>query len=201
MIRTSVANPARTIAILGSYCLVWFGLLQSPLSGTTLPIAVCPHQWKTSDGVLTQTQPYVIVRDLETDQDVADTIRLLRESAPPSKIGWLSGVEDKEPLCQARARGIDSVVLTVQPPAVLLSTIMVLYIPTPDSAKGDGNGVAHRRGGTTLLPMVDSEVQRSVSLDAKTKWERELIQLVGRDSRTKGLPSGCVVPTIRSCII
>jgi len=178
--------PSITFAVISSQYLVRLGLQSILERSETIRIVMHPYQRMTPDMLLTEERPDAFVLDLETNRDAIDMIRQIRESAPTSKIVLLSGVEDGHRLQEAFAYGGDGVILTVQPPEVVLAMIEALYPPAPhNDGQGDRNGVVRVDLNNTPRHKVYSAALPPAWPDALTEREREVIGLVGRGLSNK----------------
>ena len=177
MAGTRAATSTRTIAIISRQYVVCLGL-QSILDGGKTGCVVHSHQQVMPDLLLAERHPDVFVLDLETDGDAIGTIKQIRESAPNSKIILLSGFEDRKRLYEAFVCGVDGVILTVQPLAVVLAMIEALYPPTQNQIDVEHHGVMEENLKRVSQPEVESEPQPSSWSDAVTEREREVIRLV-----------------------
>ncbi|MBH0203094.1 MAG: response regulator transcription factor [Nitrospira sp.] len=184
MISTSAASPSLMIAILSRQCLVWLGL-QKVLEGrATVQMVVPPYQWRIPDGFPSGTRPDVVILDLETAPDAIGTVKQIRESAPTSKIVLLCGFEDQARTREAFAAGVDGIILTVQPPTVMLAVIESLYVPAQPQAFGKGDGAVELGLGPPVKKKSDADPPPSW-LDAVTEREHEIIRLVGQGLSNK----------------
>ena len=178
MTGTRAATPTCTIAIISSQHLVCLGL-QNILEGRKPGYVVQLHQRITSDLLRVEKHPDVFVLDLETDRDAIGTIRRIRDSAPNSKTVLLSGVEDRQRLREAFACGVDGVILTVQPPAVVLAAIEALYPSPQNPIDVHCNGAVEEDSKKLSQQDVESNTQPPCWPDAVTEREREVIRLIG----------------------
>ncbi|OQW32681.1 MAG: hypothetical protein A4E19_04790 [Nitrospira sp. SG-bin1] len=124
--------PLLTLAVISRHYLIHVGF-QSILAGVGTAVHLLPRL--VPEALRTERPPDLFVLDLETDQGAIDMIRQIRKSAPTSKIILLSGVEDMQCLHNVFACGVDGVILTVQPPKVMLAVIEELYTPTRNSGQ------------------------------------------------------------------
>lgn len=177
MIGTSTATPVLAIAIVSSNCLVRLGL-RTILENKEIGRSVQMHQRMTPDVLLAERRPDVFVLDLETVRGVSGIINEIRESAPGRKIVLLCGFEDKGRACEEVALGVDGVILTVQPPEVVLATIEALYASIPHCARGNREGAVGGSFGIVASLVVDSATQLPAWPDTVTEREEEVISLV-----------------------
>mgnify|MGYP001160703694 FL=1 len=184
----SPTNPSLMIAILSRQWLLWLGL-QKVLEGrATVQMVVSPHQWRIPDGCPTGTRPDVVILDLETEHDAIGTINQIRASAPTSKIVLLCGLEDQSRTREAFAAGVDGIILTVQPPTVMLAVIEALHASTQPKAYGERDGTV----GLDLAPQAvktksDADASPLTWPNALTERQREIIRLVGQGLSNKDI--------------
>jgi DNA-binding NarL/FixJ family response regulator len=184
----SATNPSLMIAVLSRQWILWLGLQKVLKGRATVQMVVSPHQWKIPDGCPTGTRPDVVILDLETEHDAIGTITQIRASAPTSKIVLLCGLEDQSRTCEAFAAGVDGIILTVQPPTVILAVIEALYTSAQPKAYGE-------RDGTVGLDLAPQAVKTKSDADASpltwpktlTERQQEIIRLVGQGLSNKDI--------------
>lgn len=181
---TNPVKPGITIAIVSSACLVRVGLQMILESSATVSMVVPLYPWRTRDGFPTEPRADVFILDLASERDAIGTLTQIRESAPISKIVLLCGLEDQACMREAFAAGVDGIILTVQPPTVMLAVIEALYAPGQPQAFGERDGAV----GLGLR----SPVKKKSNADAPPPWlvavterEREVIRLVGQGLSNK----------------
>jgi DNA-binding NarL/FixJ family response regulator len=135
---TSTTVLPLTIAVISRQHLIWLGLQNMFERAATPRILMHLHPRMMPDALRVEQQPDVFLLDLENERDAVGLIKRIRESAPNSKIVLLGGFEEQEGMREAFAYGVDGVILTVQPPEVVLATIEALYPP------GKNRGQAER---------------------------------------------------------
>jgi DNA-binding NarL/FixJ family response regulator len=172
------------IAILSRQCLVWLGLQKMLEGRATVQMVVPPYQWRIPDGFPSGTRPDVVILDLETAPDAVRTINQIRESAPTSKIVLLCGLEDQARTSEAFAAGVDGIILTVQPPTVILAVIESLYTPAQPQASGERDRAVELGFGLPVKKKSDADPPPTW-LDAVTEREHEIIRLVGQGLSNK----------------
>ena len=162
------------IAIMSRQCLVWLGL-QKVLEGrATVQMVVPPYQWRSADGFPGGARP-----------DAIGTIKQVRDSAQTCKIVLLCGFEDPAPTREAFAAGVDGIILTVQPPTVILAVLESLYAPAQPQASGERDRAVELGLGPPVKKKSDADLPPPTWLDAVTEREREIIRLVGQGLSNK----------------
>lgn len=183
--KPTAASPSLMVAILSRQWLVWLGL-QKVLEGrATVQMVVPPYQWRIPDGFPSGTRPDVVILDLETVPDAVRTINQIRESAPTSKIVLLCGLGDQARRSEAFAAAVDGIILTVQPPTVILAVIEALYTPAQPQASGERDRAVDLGFRPSVKKKSDADPLPPTWLDAVTEREREIIRLVGQGLSNK----------------
>lgn len=173
--RYAPVPPSLTLAVISRHYLIYLGF-QSILTGVGTVVHLPPQLM--SGALRTEQHPDLFVLDLETEQDAVDMIRQIRKSAATSKIILLSGVEDTQCLHNIFAHGVDGVILTVQPPTVMLAVIEALHDSTANCGRAGGNEPEGWDLGNLSKPKIISDIQLPVGYDTTTEREQEVIRLV-----------------------
>jgi len=185
MISTSALSPSLMIAILSRQWLVWLGLQKMLEGRATVQMVVPPYQWRIPDGFPSGTRPDVVIVDLETTPDAIGTIKQIRDSAPTCKVVLLCGFEHQASTRETFAAGVDGIILTVQPPTVMLAVIEALYAPAPPQASGERDRAVELGFGPPVKKKSDADPPPPTWLDTVTEREHEIIRLVGRGLSNK----------------
>ena len=169
-------NNARTvpltIAIVSRQYVVWLGLQKILEDSVTIPMVVLPYHGRPSDLLRAEGRTDVFIVDLETERDVLGTITQIREAAPASKIVLLCGLAEKR-TDEAFSYGVDGIILTVQPPAVVLAVMEALSLAARPQILAKRECV--------------SDPQPPAWPDALTEREREIIRLVEQGLSNKDI--------------
>ena len=175
----STTNTPLTIAVISRQYLIWLGLQNVFERTETLRLVKHLHPQTLPDALRSEQQPDVFILDMENERDAVGLIKQIRESAPNSKIVLLGGFDEQERMSEAFAYGVDGVILTVQPPEVVLAAIESLN----PSGKNRGQAEPHEAvcggdRGKLSEPNGASKTQLSPWSDAVTEREREVIGLL-----------------------
>ncbi|MGC3976395.1 MAG: response regulator transcription factor [Nitrospira sp.] len=134
-----------------------------------------------AETLVPRAHPHVLVIEMEPDIDIRELVGIIKTSVPTTRIIVLSGIEDHTCSVGSVSSGIDGIVLTIQPPVVLLATInhvcrlpaaMTMYERTTDSRVAQGEAPVDE-----APPQYFSTKPPDTSLTVR---EREIIQLVGQ---------------------
>ncbi len=183
---TSTTIVPLTIAVISRQHLIWLGLQNIFERAETPRFLMHLHPQMMPDALWVEQQPDVFILDLENERAAVGLIKRIRESAPNSKIVLLGGFEEQEGMREAFAYGVDGVILTVQPPEVVLATIEALYPPR----KNRGQAERHETecGGDWGKRSVQKgalETQLLSWPDDVTEREHEVIRLIGQGLSNK----------------
>ncbi|MGC4097200.1 MAG: response regulator transcription factor [Nitrospira sp.] len=150
------------------------------------------------DAILAIERPDVVIIDTESGAAVADLIQQIKAAATGVKTILLSGFDDVECTRQAFQSGVDSIVLKVQPSAVLLATIAHLARSSQE--------VASTLGGKSALPVAPFQKDppslspRTPSLtkqpDGLTERECEVVRLISEGLSNKDIANRLCISSI-----
>lgn len=154
-----------------------------PLISKIVDIPVGAH----ARDIVVREKPQVIIVDLDlSEADPSAVIRELRVSFAASRILVLSGLNDSKPTVDALSAGAEGVVLNVQPPAVLIAAIEFLSSFAPrhagDRSVQSADCQIHDISSAGSKDLVSPE-----SIDSLTTREREIIVLISKGLRNKGI--------------
>jgi len=186
-----------TVAIVSRNHLVRIGL-QAALSGQDrIRLAGEAAGRLETQALVAREQPHALVIELEPDLDIAELVRTVKISAPGTRIILLSPMAEMTTGLGSVTSGIDGIVLTIQPAAVLLATIThVCGLPAPTTVYQYGGG--SRSGG--MAPTSAGRPLPSLSttmLDtALTGREQEIIHLIGQALTNKDIAERLCISSV-----
>ena len=150
------------------------------------------------DDILTRERPHIMIVDSEIESDVTELIQKIKVAAPGIKIILLSGIDDVERTRQALARGVDGLVLKIQPSPVLIATIDYLARPTGEAAPPAVNGTAHLEMAHVPAVSIATHPASAPSSwpESLTEREREIVQLIGQGLSNKDIADRLCISSI-----
>jgi RNA polymerase sigma factor (sigma-70 family) len=110
-----------------------------------------------------QVAPHIVILDISGSAKTVDLLPTLKESAPSAKTILLAGLDDIGGIREAYRLGVDAIVLTTQPPDVLLMMCQNL-------------APVRRRQNT--MPTQRNHQDNPTWLDTLTKQEQKIVELV-----------------------
>lgn len=149
------------------------------------------------DALIAREQPHALVIEMEPDLDIAELVRSVKQSAPETRIILLSPMGEMTSRMGSATSGIDGIVLTIQPAAVLLATINhVCCLPAATTVYECG---ADSRSGSAHLPPAgrpSSCLSTTVLDSALTGREQEIIHLIGQALTNKDIAERLCISSV-----
>ena len=186
-----------TVGIVSNNYLVRIGIQSALTSQPHVRVIGEASGTLEAEALALRTHPDVLVMEIEPHIDIRQLGRTLKSSVPATRIILLIGIE--EPLYEAGSvsSGIDGIVLSIQPPVVLLATINYIcslpaattkYEPSRNGRLKDGEST----GG--------DDASRYLSTDyldtSLTGREREIVQLIGQALSNKDIAERLCISSI-----
>jgi DNA-binding NarL/FixJ family response regulator len=157
--------------------------LFSGLQATLSHVTTTTMANENDHDAIQQDQPHLIILDMASHKNVMELIRQLKDTVPDANILLLGGVTDLKRTREALTLGVDGVVLTEQPPEVLLATVNTLIHSPPSAAPVTTNGCSLSQ------PI-------AVSSASLTQRERDIVRLVGQGLSNKEIANQACISVI-----
>ncbi len=150
------------------------------------------------DEILAIERPDIVIIDTENGTAVPDLIQKLKAAIPGVRTILLCGFDDVECARQAFLSGIDSIVLKVQPSAVLIATIAHLTRSSKEVVlRLDGQSARPmptiQKDLLALSPATPSQSKQS---DGLTEREREVVRLISEGLSNKDIANRLCISSI-----
>ncbi len=126
-----------------------------------------------SHDAIQKEQPRLIIVDMGSHETVTELIYKIKKTVPLAPILLPGGLNDLVRAGKALDLGVDGVVLTVQPPKVLLAAVTALIHSPPSANSVAANGCSAPRPPLAVWPA------------SLTQRERDIVQLVGQGLSNK----------------
>lgn len=150
------------------------------------------------DEILATERPDIAIIDTENGTSVPDLIQKLKAAIPGVKTILLSGFDDVECTRQAFLSGVDSIVLKVQPSAVLIATIAHLARSSKELVLTLRERPAHsvqtiQNDLPALRLMTPTQDNQP---DGLTEREREVVHLISEGLSNKDIANRLCISSI-----
>lgn len=150
------------------------------------------------DEMLATERPDIAIIDTENGASVPDLIQKLKAATPGVKTILLSGLDDVECTRQAFLSGVDSIVLKVQPSAVLIATIAHLTRSSKEVVLTLGAHPSRpmptiQNDLPALRPMTPTQAHQP---DGLTEREREVVRLISEGLSNKDIANRLCISSI-----
>jgi DNA-binding NarL/FixJ family response regulator len=133
-----------------------------------------------------QAAPHLVILEMPTEMDAGHIVQKIKGSVPAVKVLLLSRFEDVACARKALSAGVDEIVLSVQPPAILVAAIKCLF--RSEAATLDGDGSAAATASKDPVSVKGSGIL--------TKREREIIPLIGQGLSNREIGDRLCISTI-----
>lgn len=135
--------------------------------------------------IAAREQPHIILIDLDVSEvDVLRLIRDLQKSAGKSLVLLLGNLSDGDITRKALCSGAAGIVLKVQPPAVLIAAIESICTAEAETEPPQTRPVPFLLTGKSGVKTTEQE---STRINELTTREREIIYLIGKGLKNKGI--------------
>lgn len=186
-----------TVGIVSKNHLVRIGLHAAVTSQPNMQLVGEATGALDAEQLVARAHPRVLIIEMEPDIDRRGLIRAVKTSVPTTRIIVISGIEEPPYGAGSVSSWIDGIVLTMQPPVVLLATIHHVSGLRAATTAYDRNARSH------LTPMEQTAAEdtpqylSTKSSDASlTGREREIIELIGQALSNKDIADRLCISSI-----
>jgi DNA-binding NarL/FixJ family response regulator len=130
--------------------------------------------------------PHLVILEMPTEMDASQIVQRIKASVQAVKVLLLSRLEDVDCARKALSAGVDEIVLSVQPPAILVAAIKCLFRSAAATLDGDRSAAATASNDPV-------SVNGSGIL---TNREREIIALIGHGFSNREIGDRLCISTI-----
>lgn len=186
------------VAIISNNYFLRLGLQKIVDDVTWIRLVGYPAHASILEEILSGQQPHIVILDSEIGDMTSQIIQQIKRAAPETKTILLSGLEDTDCTRQAFSSGVDSVVLKIQPSAVLIATINHLAHGTgEDLLPVSKPPIPLTLNHPTTIPTTLSATLDSIKrLDGLTEREQEVVRLVSEGLTNKDIANRLCISSI-----
>ncbi len=186
-----------TVGIVSRNHLVRIGLQAALTSQPTMQFVGEATGALDAEKLVARAHPRVLVIEMAPDIDMRELVRAVKSSVPTTRIIVISGIDETLYGAGSVSSGIDGLVLTMQPPVVLLATIHHVCCLRATPTVYDRNARSHRTPVDALIHQDSPPSPSTTSPDASlTAREREIIELIGQALSNKDIADRLCISSI-----
>ena len=195
---TQETTAATVVVIVSSNYLLCLGLQRIVEGEKWMRLVGQPVHTPNLEDILATERPDVAIIDTENGVAVPHLLQRLKAARPGVKTILLSGFDEVECTRQALLSGVDSIVLKVQPSAVLIATIAHLT-RSPNGAMATAGLPSARpmpslhNDPSTLSPVPPTQLKQ---LDGLTERECEVVRLISEGLSNKDIANRLCISSI-----
>ncbi len=195
---TQETTAATVVIIVSSNYLLCLGLQRIVEAEKWMRLVGQSVHTPNLEDILATERPDVAIIDTENGAAVPHVLQRLKAARPGLKTILLSGFDEVECTRQALLSGVDSIVLKVQPSAVLIATIAHLTRSSKDAMLTLGLHPAHtmpsiQKEFPALSPATPTQLKQ---LDGLTERECEVVRLISEGLSNKDIANRLCISSI-----